>query len=388
MNKEALLKRLIDIEWDDFEAKKAQKYIRLFALSLASLFPIYAQAQEIGIIYGGPSVEVFSENGKDGLKDQDGKVVIPAIYDGINSLRYFYRLELNRKYGLATLDSGKIVLPAEYDEINRFVDREVSVLGKDGKYGLLDTQGRFVAPLAYDGIWNQRDGVMEIRQQGRYGLMDNKGKILVEPRYRTLHLLFGRMAIAASSDGRYGVIDATGETVVPFIYRDAKEFNRTTNFPFSLTGDLGGKLIAVKDDNRKWGFIDRTGETVLPPQYDDVMFWSMDSLVVSAVGKDGKQGLIDMEGKEILPVLYDRVFYTGAGLTWIACDGKCGCIDKTGKLVIPMVYDYIPEKFLFPSRFVWDVARVTKDGKELYIDTQGNEFATEKEAHEFQSRPK
>jgi hypothetical protein len=53
----------------------------------------------------------------------------------------------------------------------------------------------------------------------------------------------------------------------------------------------------------------------------------------------------------------------------VALDDKWGFIDKTGKEVIPLKYDAMEE-------FSDGMAKVELDGKTLYIDRQGNEYAT------------
>ena len=66
------------------------------------------------------------------------------------------RIRRNGKFGLLDRD-GKIIIPAEYDVLTRH-HGQFNIIGRQRKYGLLNRLGEWVRPLVYDAILpiNQR----------------------------------------------------------------------------------------------------------------------------------------------------------------------------------------------------------------------------------------
>lgn len=60
------------------------------------------------------------------------------------------RIRRNGKYGLLDRD-GQIIIPAEYDMLTRHYG-QFNIIGRQRKYGLLNRLGEWVRPLVYDAI--------------------------------------------------------------------------------------------------------------------------------------------------------------------------------------------------------------------------------------------
>lgn len=69
-------------------------------------------------------IDKYIEARKWGIIDFNGKTVIPTIYDAIEKTGDFYKLKLNGKYGLASLE-GKLILECIYPEIIELEDKFV-----------------------------------------------------------------------------------------------------------------------------------------------------------------------------------------------------------------------------------------------------------------------
>lgn len=85
-----------------------------------------------------------------------------------------------------------------------------------------------------------------------------------------------------------GFLNKQGKTVIPFVYKRAKDFSEG--------------LAAVKT-SQKWGFVDKEGNNVIPCQYDTVA--SFKEGLVAAV-KNGKCGYINASGQEVVPFIFDK----------------------------------------------------------------------------------
>ena len=97
------------------------------------------------------------------------------------------RIKKNGKYGLIDLN-GKELLPAEYDEITVLEGIENSlIIKKDGKVGLVNDTGSVIIDANYKGIKGlgdtYKDGYITIDEQGKYGLISATKKQILENKY-------------------------------------------------------------------------------------------------------------------------------------------------------------------------------------------------------------
>lgn len=225
------------------------------------------------------------KDGKWGMVDKNGKVVVPYEYDYIDQ----YTLDMHRclenqdddfllvvgkeehkddclkegaKYGYVNM-RGEVVIPLEYDEIyGWFGEDGCSMVEKDGKWGAIDKKGNIVVPIEYDDIihddgygWSvfRDDGFVEVVKDGKNGLLDRNGKIVVPFEYESISCFSEGMAavgIGGEFDGFYyggkwGYVDETGKLVIPIIYEDVTSFEN-------------GKAYVKKDG--KEGYINKKGE--------------------------------------------------------------------------------------------------------------------------------
>lgn len=174
----------------------------------------------------------FNENGKVGLKDITGKILVPPIYYDFPET-YSYTIKRNSpvvatnengKCALVTTDgygtpvtefkydmikykqytnyytcylniSGKIkkgilsnngneVVPCEMDEIYEACNG-IIVIAKDNKFGLLTTQGLFISPI-YEEITEEDSGLVHVCLDGQWGYISEKGEFISEEDENTL----------------------------------------------------------------------------------------------------------------------------------------------------------------------------------------------------------
>lgn len=378
----------------------------------------------------------YNDERKYGYIDRTGREVVPVgEYDFFDDsfCDGLLKVGKNGKWGLIN-ETGEVVLPVEYVMIGDFRDGLAEVKREsddvnDGKYGLIDKTGRLVLPAEYDAVDIRPGGYAEVWRNGESSTVDRTGKeppkgdgiefyngVAVVAKWEPGHVTYnlidksgnivapldfledafgcqiepfseGLAAICtglSSGSGKWGYIDTTGKLVVPFEYTDARPFSN-------------GVAIVARD-SYQWGVIDKTGREVVPcgkytgiqpfsdgfalarqpiteglygdciidttgreitsvGQYDDVGLYRGDGLAPVRIGKE--VGYIDTTGQVVLPLKY----YGGVSLPYFAegllpwsKDGKVGYIDKTGQMVIPF-------EFNGASNFSEGVAWVHKDGK-------------------------
>ena len=165
--------------------------------------------------------KVYEENGKFGLKDAAGKVLIPAIYDSIgftfhdDFMDRLVAVQLGDKAGLVTPDGkGTPITQFEYDDINLVGSptcpyEEFYLMSKGDKCGLFDVHGGTCIPMGADEIFEPHYDTIPYVKDGKYGFNSisigtTTDAIYDDYEYEEEHL-------AVIKDGERGYIDIEGQ---------------------------------------------------------------------------------------------------------------------------------------------------------------------------------
>lgn len=209
----------------------------------------------ISPFYAGHALVTSKANGKMGVIDAKGKILVPPTY---------LRLSFNanpRFIDIATQlhgparglisNTGKIVLDTVYDRIDLVKEGLVAVC-RNGKCGYADTSGRLIIPLQYESAGAFSGGVAPVKMNGKYGFINTRGEQVAEPRYDEV-FPFDRGYACVKIKDRSGVIDTSGNVVIP-IEHDFVSYHHNNGF-----------FLFKKDG--KYGMINKCGNEVIPPVY-------------------------------------------------------------------------------------------------------------------------
>ncbi|MCL2817054.1 MAG: WG repeat-containing protein, partial [Clostridiales bacterium] len=206
---------------------KAAKYIRIESYALDAVGNIASRNVEIALINtaSNPVTPVITD------------ITIGGGY-GVNA------------QGQITDENGAVYVHDFSDGLAR--------VAKDGKYGFVDTSGKLVMLLEYDGADDFREGLARVYTggftgegawTGKMGFIDKKGKVVVPSEYDIVGDFIEGLAVVLKGDvqnGKWGIIDKKGKVVLPV------EYGR---IPFSSeTGLFSEGLVVVQKDG-KWGIL-------------------------------------------------------------------------------------------------------------------------------------
>ena len=327
------------------------------------------------------------ENGKWGLIDATGKVVIQPKYDQIGPYAFdnpFYqRLPpavmaqgmlfeaepmpsgllpycQNRRCGVLS-PTGAEVVPARYTGVGgSFEGGLLRVQGERG-WGFIDEAGEEVIPLAYDWVQDFRGKVALVAiDKSHWTLLDSRGCRLIDPPWSEQpgFPFFDRPLNAIPADGRWGLMDDSGRWVVPPT--------------FESLGAVHEGLASAKRDG-KLGYIDTSGKWVIEPRFDSAWWFGCAGSKDVTVVEIGKQhGLINRKG-ELLYLTPNELRCDGGPLIRSvtprvpgedALSRRYGLIDETGRVVVEprfhSIFDLSEGLYL-----------AFLDGKPSYLDTEG-----------------
>jgi len=161
----------------------------------------------------------FTKNGKTGLIDKTGKIVVEAIYDKI----YYYMgeghwLVKNEPPSRAdTYSRTKGVKPAKTDDAKPAVTN--APLRKTG-CGYIDNTGKLIMDIKYYDARNYFYGFAAFcYEKDKWGVMDMTGKVIVEPIYKNdADISAGgliRMNGSNYYSGEFGYVDKNGKWIWP-----------------------------------------------------------------------------------------------------------------------------------------------------------------------------
>ena len=274
-------------------------------------------------------VPVKNDEGRWGLINEDGSLMLPFIYDTIDCYNYgrcendvtgnyfvassggkiteLYDDEVHYqggKYGLITA-AGEVILDFKYDELY-YASDDCIIIGKGKrretrKYGVITLGGKTVLPCKYSDIY-VGDGTIcfEDLDTGKCGWADIYGNILVQPKFYRASFLTGfsdgLMAVKQryfKYRGKVGYVNKAGELVIPFT------FAVNHNTP-AWVGDFHDGLADYALSNYDRGWIDKKGEVVIPPIYfTGCIKFGKDGLIPVWLGDEGFY--IDRTGTRCLP---------------------------------------------------------------------------------------
>lgn len=233
----------------------------------------------------------IKQNGKYGIIDYNGKIVIKPKYDSIVAIR-------NSSDFVATSKDSDGETVQTYINYNDF-----SVESSYRKYNT----------LRYEYLWNATDNSAVFVQNDNGEIYKDDLKAALPESVRGVKDVDGEYV----GDGTYGLY-INGKNIMGMIYSGA--------------GCFSNGMAAFKS-NGVWGYIDSNGKTVLPFGYDavkgysafggeDTPYESYDGYVT--VTKDGKFGVFTNEGKAVTDMSYEGATPVVGGRAYILKDGKWG----------------------------------------------------------------
>lgn len=392
-----------------------------------------------------------NENNQEGAFDKNEKLIIePDNYEylGVDVLsKYYITAKKNGKEGLFDI-SGNIILPVIYDDVflnrkkegNEYIVTSIEVEIGPNK-GLFDPQGNELIPLSYkytyiDAYRYPKETLIKVKDGEKSGIYDaQKKQEIISPNkylsisniednyyyahsnYRTVILLLNRKEVYSgigdyikkSSENddlfevyygnkggyvnrnpQYYLINSKGKVITPIKYSRKNYYgnNKDNSFQF----------IYFQDSLYRWGVEDTLGVTILKNKFDEIWFEHQFQGFEVALGcyrglydktgkmlipankytkldfdsrigkfivtdKNNKNGIVDSFGKELIAPQYDDIspVNTACDFYYVKQECNIGVIDSNGKEIIPIEFCEI--KYVTDQPSLGPYFRVHKNGK-------------------------
>jgi hypothetical protein len=344
------------------------------------------------------SFSLFEENGKVGLKNEQGQIVIPAQHEAIGWSNGEFSLvnnvtgyKSNNRWGLINVQNNKLTKP-EFEDLSPgegliIVARKKIPGTIKVQTGCINTAGKEVIPFQYDGLRiSAFRAIVYTRSanQFKHGLIDLENKLLIPLSYQNIYPL-GSL--------RYGVENFENKTAI--FSEDGKQI---TNFLIDSLSSFK-KDFAVFYQNQRQGLIDRQGQIKLEPTFREIIIqddgsvstrqsdawmfldgdnklsrqFNADSVVVLRdnlikIITAGKSQLTDNDFKPINGNLFSAVSPFINGRALITNGQRTGMIDQRGNTIIKPSY----QSLINDGAYIRAVQRIDGKDRWLVLDATGN----------------
>jgi hypothetical protein len=347
----------------------------------------------------------YYQNGKSGMKAQDGTVLLPAEYDDLH-FQYcgFMVASKEGKFGVIN-EANQIVIPFSYKRLELLYkpqafqvprgvpleDLRLLAVLENGHAGLINGKGEAVFPFRenryvevvyfYPGVRTTQGYVtsdppayqIAMAQTGliyhmprEMGVVAMDGQVVLPFQYATMDVYYGAPDLLAKHPGWLQVGDADGKVGVFDLSRRQwmiePKFQGGINPIYTLNPEekpFGSLLLVTRAETDpdehgvtyiRAGVIDSTGRTVLPFEYDGfgLSFLRQNKFHIWAQ-KMGKWGVVDIENQVVTPFEHQKViqrFDMDSGPHFSlkdSTDQYFGLLSLEGQMAIPFKYKWLGE---------------------------------------------
>ena len=287
------------------------------------------------------------QNDKWGVINSKGEVVIEPEYSLMivipdNKKEVFICNELsedNSTVKTKVINANNSQLFTDYNtvEVIDNVDSEKNIwfesnvlrVSKDGKYGLIDLDGKELSACIYDkieAIKGVKDSLL-VQKDGKVGLVNNQGDVIVECEYASIEALTDKYTdgyIVKNEEGKFGAISVNKEQLLDCKYDEIKHV-------------CGNDMYVVKEDG-KWKVTNKAGDNTIDIDYSDVTYVSSDVIVAKS---GDSYGIFGTDNSEKVKAEYQSIKFAYTDNYIAEKDDKYGVINVAGEELVPFEYSSI-----------------------------------------------
>jgi hypothetical protein len=159
-------------------------------------------------------------------------------------------IEIDGKYGVIN-EQGDLVIPANYDEIGSF-GNGLFPAKKDSFWGFISVNNEIVVPFENEMVSYFLEGIAFTQKDSVYVLIDSTGRRINELDYSYVAFPFELPYIFVEQNRKQGIVNLQGENVIDCKYDNLR--------------NIGEQLWCYQID-QKFGLVNRVGKEITPPHY-------------------------------------------------------------------------------------------------------------------------
>lgn len=325
------------------------------------------------------SIELYPAYKKEGNQKKwgylgnDGSFIIEPKFELTEEFneKGLGKIYLEGKIGLID-KNGAIVLEPVYDAIGDMEEGVFSAV-KGDRYYILDIMGNELfnsKEYVFLGVSSDQYIVAaEEDKDGnvKMGYINKNGKVLIEPKYSEAWNFKNNRALVKTENDQKLIIDKNGDIIKKLKYENVLPDDENKTFIFS-------------DENNLFGYLDENGDILVEPRFKNA-FHFKDGMAIVSFDDDsndsGKWGVIDISGKFVLKPDFTYISYLGEGLFAVSKDkiegseiyAKKAIINKDGEQLTDFKYYNVGDKI--ENGYI----SVSDNKKTFFIDIEGKKVS-------------
>ncbi|MEJ0056727.1 MAG: hypothetical protein WDN75_14360 [Bacteroidota bacterium] len=202
-------------------------------------------------------------------------------------------LDDKKKKAVFDAVSGVKLFSMDFDQLEA-VSKDLFLITKANKKGLLSEDGKVMLPLEYDAIVAAEPGGFSLLKEKKFGWYDVKTKVLIKPAFDRNIKSYNRSLRIAYKEKGYAFLHHDGKPFGNFEWEEVQYWNDSTawvkkNFQWilleisshkikldrirnftSIKDSSSEKIVVVRQDNA-FGVVSSKHGVVVPIQYSDVV---------------------------------------------------------------------------------------------------------------------
>lgn len=255
---------------------------------------------------------------------------------------------------LLTEAGGTVIAAGTYADIVPLEDGRFAAR-TDGLYRLMDADGVCLTDALYDQIVAGNGGY-RTEKDGRWGILDPQGRVLAKTEYRDVRFDGEGAFWTVSEEGILGKVRPNGT---------AEELNLSVLRVADAPSD--GLLCVQSAENGRFGYVDSDGKYAIAPEFD---FAAPFQRGIAVVTVGGGCGAIDASGAFVLQAAYDSVEIGGTDFLLAQKRGEGAFVfDLAGNRIAGFPGEGITAAVVGDAWLICDrgsVRAYAADGTELY----------------------
>uniref|UniRef100_UPI0039B9648C WG repeat-containing protein n=1 Tax=Candidatus Ruminimicrobium bovinum TaxID=3242779 RepID=UPI0039B9648C len=214
-----------------------------------------------------------------------------------------------------------------YDENNNiWYDGNAIIAEKQGKFGLLNLDGKEILPCEYESITPLKGikNSMLVKNNGKFGIVNSDGTIIVPVEYVSVSALtteYKNGFLVKNAENRFGIIRSDGQVALECKYDEIKNIEDNTNY--------------IVKENGKWKVTTTDGTIFLEGKVDNAVAMNYGNVIIK---ENGKYGIIDLTENIAVPTVYENLTYMFEDKYVAKKDGKFGIINSKNETIVEFKY--------------------------------------------------
>jgi hypothetical protein len=330
--------------------------------------------------FGQTDYTLFYSEGKTGIKDKSGQIIIPAQYERLGWSDGSFSIisgttgyQLNDKWGLLQVGHRQITGP-EYTKLWPAGTEMLLATKKTAvseKTGIIDINGKTIINFEYESLKteaNYMTALLKVNNKYRYGILNLSGHFIIRPDWVYIKRISASIWLTGNESGENFLFNYTGAKIITHDIDSIGDFKDTYAIIYAGAGrgliNQDGKLIAepiykeitfnesglpLGQRFDEWKLFTRENKTLKLIEADSIETFTGRKL---RLFRNHLINLVDENKPESIEITAQNISNPIQGYASIKTENKFGLLDSTGKIIIQPKYDTIKnygEIWLFKS---------------------------------------